>query len=127
MQAQPSKQHCLGHQQRRRDPIQLPRQPQQQGKAHLHAQGNGIIPNLISSCHLCGIDGHVRPSCLHYIKICKLICMIEKKKARAKMHDPLPSRTLDPMTTRNVIETPKWIKKRRTRLLRDKHVSHRFN
>ena len=28
MQAQPSKQHCLGHQQRRRDPIQQPRQPQ---------------------------------------------------------------------------------------------------
>ena len=47
--------------------------------------------------------------------------MIEKKKARAKMHvlkkeenllhDPLPSRTLEPMSTRNVIETPKWIRK----------------
>ena len=37
--------------------------------------------------------------------------MIEKKKARAKMHDPLTSITLEPMTTRYVIETPKWIRK----------------
>ena len=47
--------------------------------------------------------------------------MIEKKKARAKMHvlkkeenhlhDLSPSRTLEPMTTRYVIETPKWIRK----------------
>ena len=37
--------------------------------------------------------------------------MIEKKKARAKMHDPLTYITLEPMTTRNVIETSMWIKK----------------
>ena len=37
--------------------------------------------------------------------------MIEKKKARAKMHDPLTSITLEPLTTRNVIETSMWIKK----------------
>ena len=36
--------------------------------------------------------------------------MIEKKKARAKMHDPLTSITLEPMTTRNVIETSMWIR-----------------
>ena len=46
--------------------------------------------------------------------------MIEKKKARAKMHihkkeenhlnDPLPSRTLEPLTTRIDIVSPKWIK-----------------
>ena len=34
----------------------------------------------------------------------------KEKKARAKMHDSLPSRTLEPMTTRNVIEAPKWIR-----------------
>ena len=77
----------------------------------MHTQGNGMISNLIPTCHFCGIDGLVRPSCLHYIEMCRLKCMIEKKKkARAKMHDSLPSRTLEPMTTRNVIEAPKWIR-----------------
>ena len=46
--------------------------------------------------------------------------MIEKKKARAKMHvlkkeenhlhDPLPSRTLEPLSTRIDLVSPKWIK-----------------
>ena len=36
--------------------------------------------------------------------------MIENKKARAKMHDPLTSITLEPLSTRNDSVSPKWIK-----------------
>ena len=120
MQAQPSKQPRLGYQQRRRDPIQQPRQPQRQGKAPIHAKGNGMIPNFIPTCHFYGIDGHIRPSCLHYIEMCRAKSMINKKKARAKMHlhkkeenhlhDPFSSYTLEPLSTRNDSVSPKWIK-----------------
>ena len=109
MQAQTSKQPRLGYQQRRRDPIQQPRQPQQQGKAPIHAQGNGMIPNFFPTCHFCGIVGHIRPSCLHYIEMCRAKSMFDKKKARAKMlhkkeenhvHDPFSSCTLEPLSTK---------------------------
>ena len=87
----------------------------------MHAQENDIIPNLIFFCHLCGIDGHVRPSCLHYIKMCRVKSMIEKKKARARMHarrkdeihlhDPMTSRSLEPLTTRKKNVISMWIRK----------------
>jgi hypothetical protein len=97
-----------------------PRQPQRQGKAPIHAKGNGTIPNFIPVCHYCGINGHIRPNCLHYIDMCRTKSMIEKKKARAKMHvhkkeenhlhDPLSSSTLEPLSTRIDFVSPKWIK-----------------
>ena len=76
----------------------------------MHAQGHGMIPNFISTCHFCGIDGHIRPNCFHYIKMRRVKSMIEKKKSRAKMHvlrndrtnlhDPWTSRAQVPITTR---------------------------
>ena len=120
MQNQQWKQPSLGQQQRRRDPIQLPRQPQRHGKAPMHAQGHGMISNFNPTCHYCGIDGHIRPNCFHYIKLCRIKSMIEKRKARARMHDhrknkihlhnPMISRTLEPLTTRIENFSPKWIK-----------------
>ena len=87
----------------------------------MHAQRNGMIPNFIPTCHFCGIDGHIRPNYFHYIKMCRVKSMIEKKKARARMHvhrkdkiqlhDPMTSRTLDPLTTSKKSFTPKWIRK----------------
>ena len=87
----------------------------------MHAQGNGMIPNFIPTCHFCCIDGHIRPSCFHYIKMRRIESMIKKKKARAKMHvlrkerthlhDPLSSRALEPFTTRIENMSPKWIRK----------------
>ena len=119
MQAQAGKQPSLGYQQRRRDSIQQPRQPQRQGKAPIHAKGNGMIPNFIPVCHFCGINGYIRPNCLHYIDMCRVKSMIEKKKARAKMHvhtkeenhlhDPLSSSTLEPLSTRIDFVSRKWI------------------
>ena len=61
MQDQPRMQSSLGQQQRMRDHIQQPRQPQRQGKAPMHAQGQGMIPYFILTCHFCGFDGHIRP------------------------------------------------------------------
>ena len=121
MQTQPRKQPSLGQQQRRRDPIQQPRQPQRHGKAHMHAQGHGMIPHFIPTCHFCGVDGHIRPKCFRYIKMCRVKSMIEKKKARASMHahrkeeihlhNPMTSRSLELLTTRKKIVSPKWIRK----------------
>ena len=121
MQNQQWKQPSLGQQQRRRDPIQLPRQPQRHGKAPLPAQGHGMIPNFIPTCHHCGVDGHIRPNCFHYIKLCRIKSMIEKRKARARMHDhrknkihlhnPMISRTLEPLSPRKKNVSPKWIRK----------------
>ncbi|KAK0598800.1 hypothetical protein LWI29_038095 [Acer saccharum] len=121
MQTQPRKQPSLGQQQRRRDPIQQPRQPQRHGKAPMHAQGHGMIPNFVPTCHFCGVNGHIRPKCFRYIKMCRVKSMIEKKKARASMHaymkeeihlhDPMTSRSLELLTTRKKIVSPKWIRK----------------
>ena len=80
-----------------------------------------MIPNFIPTCHFCYIDGHIRSSCFHYIKMHRVERMIEKKKARAKLHvarkdkthlyDPLTSRALEPLTTRIENVSPKWISK----------------
>ena len=121
MQAQPSKQPCLGQQQRWRDPIQQPRKSQRRGKAPMHIQGYGMIPNFIPTCHFCGIDGHIRPNCFHYIKMRRVESMFEKKKARAKMHvprkditnlhDPRTSRAHVLLTTRKESVSPRWIRR----------------
>ena len=47
-----------------------------------------MIPYFIPICHFCGFDGHIRPRCFRYIKMCKTRSMIEKKKNRAMMHVP---------------------------------------
>ena len=121
MQATPRKQPSLGQQQSRRNPIQQPRQPQRHGKAPIHAQGHGMIPNFIPTCHFCGIDGHIRPKCFHYIHMCRVKSMIEKRRARARMHvhredkihlhNPMISRSLELLTIRkkNVISI--WMRK----------------
>ena len=44
----------------------------------MHTQEYGMIPNFIPTCHFCGIDGHIKPKCFHYIKMCKVKSMIEK-------------------------------------------------
>ncbi|KAK0584894.1 hypothetical protein LWI29_020485 [Acer saccharum] len=121
MQTQPRRQPSLGQQQRRRDPIQQPRQPQRHGKAPMHAQGHGMIPSFVPTCHFCGVNGHIRPKCFRYIKMCRVKSMIEKKKARASMHayrkeeihlhDPMTSRSLELLTTRKKIVSLKWIRK----------------
>ena len=121
MQATPRKQPSLGQQQSRRNPIQQPRQPQRHGKAPMHAQGHGMIPNFIPTCHFCGIDGHIRPKCFHYIHMCRVKSMIEKRRARARMHvhredkinlhNPMISKSLEPLSTRKKISSPKWIRK----------------
>ena len=79
-----------------------------------------MIPKFILTCHFCGIDGHIRQSCFHYIKMCRVESMIEKKKARAKMHIPRKDRTHlhelrtsrahEPLTTRIENVSPKWIR-----------------
>ena len=68
----------------------------------MHIQGYGMIPNFIPTCHFCGIDGHIRPNCFHYIKMRRVENMIGKKKARAKMHVPRKNRANfhDPRTSR---------------------------
>ena len=121
MQTQPRKQSSLSQQQRRRYPIQLPRQPQRHGKAPMHAQRHGMISNLIPTCHFCGIYGHIRPNYFHYINMCRTKSMIEKRKARARMHahrkdeihlhDHMTSRSHKPLTTRKKSISPKWIRK----------------
>ncbi|KAK0576480.1 hypothetical protein LWI29_018140 [Acer saccharum] len=121
MQTQPRKQPSLGQQQRRRDPIQQPRQPQRHGKAPMHAHGHGMIPNFVPTCHFCGVNGHIRPKCFRYIKMCRVKSMIEKKKARASMHahrkeeihlhNPMTSRSLEPLTTRKKNVISMWIRK----------------
>ena len=96
-------------------------QPQSHGKAPMHAQGHGMNSKFIPTCHFCGIDCHIRPNCFRYIKLCRAKSMIEKKRCRARMHvhrkdkihlhDPMTSRSLEPLTTRKKSISPKWIKK----------------
>ena len=117
MQNETRKQTRPVQQQRRFEPAQ----PQSHGKAPMHAQGHGMISNFIHTCHFCGIDGHIRPNCFHYIKLCRVKSMIEKRMTRARMHvnrkekfhvhDPMISRTLEPLTTRKKNVISMWIRK----------------
>ena len=87
----------------------------------MQAHGNGMIPNFIPTCHFCGVDGHIRPSCSHYIHMCRVKSMIEKRRDRARMHvhredkihshNPMISRSLELLTTKKKIASPKWIRK----------------
>ena len=87
----------------------------------MHAQRLGMIPNFIPTCHFCGIDGHIRPNCFHFIKLCRIKSMIEKRMTRARMHanrkenihihDPINSRTLEPLTTRKKKVISMWVRK----------------
>ena len=86
----------------------------------MHSQGHGMIPHFILTCNFCGVDGHIRPNCFHYIKIGRAESMIKKKKGRANMHvprknrtnlhDPRTSRAHVPMTTRKENVSPRWIR-----------------
>ena len=86
----------------------------------MHTQGHGMTSHFTPICHFCGIDGHIRPNCFHYIKMHRVESIIEKKKARAKMHitsngrtnlhDPRTSRAHVPMTTRKENVSPRWIR-----------------
>ncbi|KAK1550932.1 hypothetical protein Q3G72_027164 [Acer saccharum] len=117
MQAQPMKQARPVQQRRSNEPIQ----PQRHGKAHMHSQGNGMIPNFIPTCHFCGTDSHIKPNCFHYIKMHRVKNMIEKKRSRAKihvprksrtnLHDPMTSRAHVPMITRKENVSPRWIRR----------------
>ena len=87
----------------------------------MYAQGHGMIPYFIPTCHFCGFDGHIRPNCFQYIKMCRTKSMIEKRKNRAKMHvprndkidlhNPMTSRAHIPKTTRKENVLPIWIRK----------------
>ncbi|KAI9164818.1 hypothetical protein LWI28_002665 [Acer negundo] len=117
MQPQARKQARLVQQRRYIEPIQ----PHRHGKAPMQAQGYGMIPNFIPTCHFYGFDGHIRPMCFQYIKMCKIRSMIEKKKKRAmmhvprndgiNMHDPRTSRTHVPLTTMKKGVSPWWIRR----------------
>ena len=98
-----------------------PTQPQSHVTAPMHAQGHGMISKFIPTCHFCGIDGHIRPNCFHYIELCRVKSMIEKRMTRARMHvnrkkkfhvhDPMTSKTLEPLTTRKKKVISMWIRK----------------
>ena len=87
----------------------------------MSSQGQGIISNFIPTCHYCGVDGHIRPNCFRYIKMCRVKSMIEKRKAKNRMHvhrenetqlhDPMTSSSLDQMTTKKKKITSMWIRK----------------
>ncbi|KAK0574789.1 hypothetical protein LWI29_029107 [Acer saccharum] len=53
-----------------------PTYPQRHGRT----QRRGMIPFFIPICHFCGCDGHIRPNCFQYIKMCRKQSMIEKRK-----------------------------------------------
>ncbi|KAK0575080.1 hypothetical protein LWI29_033715 [Acer saccharum] len=88
---------------------------------HPQRQGQGMIPYFTPICHFCGFDGHIRPHCFRYIKMCKTRSMIEKKKKRAMMHvprnnditmhDPRTSRAHVPKTTKKAKIVSRWIRK----------------
>ena len=75
------------------------------------AQRQGMIPQFIPICHFCGFNGHIRPNCFRYIKMCRTRSMIEKRKIRAKKHVPRNNMTYlhDPRITR--AHVPKTFKK----------------
>ena len=80
-----------------------------------------MIPFFIPICHFCGCDGHIRPNCFQYIKMCRTRSMIEKRKNRAKMHvprndnidlhDPRNSGAHVPKTTKKAKIVARWIRK----------------
>ncbi|KAK0584122.1 hypothetical protein LWI29_007953 [Acer saccharum] len=94
-----------------------PTYPQRHGRA----QRRGMIPFFIPICHFCGCDGHIRPNCFQYIKMCRKQSMIEKRKNRAKMHvsrnenvdlhDPRNSKAHVPKATKKAKIVAKWIRK----------------
>ncbi|KAK0594043.1 hypothetical protein LWI29_032338 [Acer saccharum] len=94
-----------------------PTYPQRHGRT----QRRGMIPFFIPICHFCGCDGHIRPNCFQYIKMCRKQSMIEKRKNRAKMHvsrnenvdlhDPRNSRAHVPKATKKAKIVAKWIRK----------------
>jgi hypothetical protein len=88
-----------------------PTQPQRKGKAPINVQGNGMISHFIPICHFCGFNGHIRPNCFRYIKMCRTRSMIEKRKNITKMHVPRNNKTNlhDPRITK--AHVPKTIKK----------------
>ena len=60
------------------------------------------------TCHFCGIEGHIRPNCFKYIKLCIRESMIEKNKLRrATMHAPRKFRDNGPMTPKNNYGSPR--------------------
>ena len=67
MQVQHWKQDRSVQQRRRFEPSQ----PQRQGKAPMQAQGHGMIPYFMPICHFFGFNGHIRPNCFRYIKMCR--------------------------------------------------------
>ena len=77
----------------------------------MQAQGHGMIPYFIHICLFYGFDGHIRPRCFRYIKMCKTRSMIEKKKNKAMMHVPRNDKINlhDSRTSR--AHVPKTIKK----------------
>ena len=98
-----------------------PTQPQRQEKPPMQAHGHGMIPYFIPICHFCGFNGHIRPNCFRYIKMCRTRIMIEKRKNRAKMHvprnenidvhDPRTSRAQVPKITKKENIILKWVRK----------------
>src|SRR5579862_2448362 len=98
-----------------------PTHPQRHGQVPMRTQGNGMIPFFIPICHFCGCDGHIRPNCFQYIKMCRTHSMIEKRKNRAKMHvprndnldlhDSRNSRAHVPKSPKNAKIVARWIRK----------------
>src|SRR5579862_2626667 len=98
-----------------------PTYPQRHGRVPMRAQGQGMIPFFIPICHFCGCDGHIRPNCFQYIKMCRTRSMIEKRKNRAKMHvpmnnnidlyDPRTNGAHVPKTTKKAKIVARWIRK----------------
>ena len=80
-----------------------------------------MIPIFIPICHFYCCDGHIRPNCFQYIKMCRTHSMIEKRKTRAKMHVPRKdnldlhdsrnSRAHVPKSPKNAKIVARWIKK----------------
>ena len=47
-----------------------------------------MTPYFILTCYFCGVDGHIRPNCFKYIKMCRVESMVERKRTKANMHVP---------------------------------------
>ena len=74
----------------------------------MFAQGYGMNSYFTPTCHFCGIEGHIRPNCLKYIKLCRRESMIEKNMLRrATMHAPRNFRANRPMAPRNDHVSPR--------------------
>ena len=72
------------------------------------AQGYSMNPYFSPTCHFCGIEGHIRPNCFKYIKLCRRESMIEKNMLRrATMHTPRKFRDNGLMAPRNNYVSPR--------------------